>query len=280
MSTTRPHPQRPRKRFGQHFLEPAWARKLVNVIDPRPQDVFIEIGSGGGALTRPLAERGATVVAIEVDRDLAAALRTARLPKVTIMEADVLDVDLPALVGAHAAGGAVRVVGNLPYNITSPILFRLTGAFQAGAPIADATLMLQLEVADRLAAAPDTREYGVLAILVSLFADVERVLTLPPGAFRPPPQVRSAVVRLRFRPPPVAVADLRLLESLVKSIFTQRRKTVANALKPFASTRRLEARAALAAAGLDGGRRPETLQLPELARLAAVFSSAGDRAVL
>jgi 16S rRNA (adenine1518-N6/adenine1519-N6)-dimethyltransferase len=272
------HPRRPRKRFGQHFLEPAWVRKVVDAIDPRPEEIFIEIGPGGGALTRPLAERAATVVAIEVDRDLAAALRAARVPNVTTVEADVLDVDLPALVREHGGGRPVRIAGNLPYNIASPILFRLIDAFRAGAPLGDATLMLQLEVADRLAAAPDTREYGVLAILASLYADVERVLTLPPGAFRPPPAVRSAVVRLRFRRSAVPVEDARLLESLVKTIFTQRRKMLANALKPFAAARGLDAAAALAAAGLDGGRRPETLQLPELARLAAVFASGRGRA--
>lgn len=272
------HPRRPRKRFGQHFLEPAWVRKLVDVIDPRPEDVFIEIGPGGGALTRPLAERAAKVVAIEVDRDLAARLRSARPGNVTIVEGDVLDVDLPALVGEQGGGRPVRIAGNLPYNISSPILFRLIDAFRAGVPLADATVMLQLDVADRLSAAPGTREYGVLAILASLHAEVERLLTLPPGAFRPPPTVRSAVARLRFRPPAVPVADADLFESLVKTIFTQRRKTLANALKPFASALGLDGRGAISAAGLDGRRRPETLQLSELAGLVAVFASGRGQA--
>jgi 16S rRNA (adenine1518-N6/adenine1519-N6)-dimethyltransferase len=247
------------------------------VIDPRPTEVFFEIGPGGGALTRPLAARAAKVVAIEIDRDLAAALRAAQPANVTTLEADVLRADWTALVREQAGGRPVRLAGNLPYNISSPILFRLVDAFRAGVPFLDATVMLQLEVADRLAAVPDTREYGVLAILASLSADVERLLTLPPGAFRPPPKVHSAVVRLRFRQPTVRLTDVRLFEALVKTIFTQRRKTLANALKPFASTRGLEARAAIAAAGLDGRRRPETLQLSELARLAAAFAAGGGR---
>jgi 16S rRNA (adenine1518-N6/adenine1519-N6)-dimethyltransferase len=134
--------------------------------------------------------------------------------------------------------------------------------------------MLQREVADRIVAPPGGREYGVLSILVQLQADVRRVLTLPPGAFRPPPRVHSAVVRLTFRPPAVEVADAAGFEQMVRSMFTQRRKVLGNALAPFAATRGVAATAALAAAGLDPRRRPETLQLAELAQLAAVFPAA------
>jgi 16S rRNA (adenine1518-N6/adenine1519-N6)-dimethyltransferase len=268
------------RRFGQHFLQPEWVRKLVDLIDPRPDDVFLEIGPGGGALTGPLTGRAARVVAVEVDRELAAALRASAPQNLTIVEDDILDLDLAALVDRHAAGRRVRIAGNLPYNISSPILFRLVDWHRRRGGVEDATLMLQLEVADRLAAAPGSRQYGVLPILVGVHADIERVLTLPPGAFRPPPTVRSAVVRLRFRPPPVAIADEAAFEALVRTIFTQRRKTLANALKPFAETRGLAAATALARAGLDGRRRPETLQLADLARLAAAFSSADGRAVL
>jgi 16S rRNA (adenine1518-N6/adenine1519-N6)-dimethyltransferase len=269
--------RRPRKRFGQHFLEPAWVRKLVDIMDPRPDDIFIEIGPGAGALTVPLAGRAAKVVAIEVDRDLAADLGAARLDNVAIVQGDVLEIDLPALVREHGGGRPVRIAGNLPYNISSPILFRLIDAFRAGAPLVDATLMLQLEVADRLIAAPDTREYGVLAIIASLYADIDRILALPPGAFRPAPTVRSAVVRLRFRLSAIPPGDARVIESLVKTVFTQRRKTLANALKPFAATQGVDAGAALEAAGLDGRRRPETVHLSEWARLAAAFASGGRR---
>ncbi|MCC7031720.1 MAG: ribosomal RNA small subunit methyltransferase A [Acidobacteria bacterium] len=274
-----------RKRFGQHFLEPAWVAKLVNALAARPEDAFVEIGPGRGAMTRPLSARVNRLLAIEVDRDLAAALVAEALPAVTVLEADVLDVDLaPAIArwqGAPLdAAHPVRVVGNLPYNISSPILFKLLALAAATGGVTDATLMLQREVADRLVAAPGTKPYGVLAIQAALHADVTRVLALPPGAFRPPPRVWSAVVRLAFRPPRVAVSDEAVLVGLVRSVFTQRRKTLNNALKPFADVRGWNAAEALAAARLDGRRRPETLQLVELARLADVFATTGPTAVL
>jgi len=171
---------------------------------------------------------------------------------------------------------------------TGPLLTRLTpprrrallALAAATGGVTDATLMLQREVADRLTAGPDTREYGVLSIQAALHADVTRVLALPPGAFRPPPKVSSAVVRLVFRPPRVAVRDEALLVAMVRSIFTQRRKTLNNALKPFAEARGRKAAEALTTAGLDGQRRPETLQLIELARLADVFASTTPPPVL
>lgn len=265
------------KRFGQHFLEPAWSRKVLDVIDPQPEDLFIEIGPGGGALTFPLAERAAGVVAVEIDRGLAAALRRRAPGNLTVVEANVLDTDLGALVRSERATRAgralrARIAGNLPYNISSPILFRLIDLYRDGAGVTDATLMLQLEVAERLAAVAGSREYGVLSIMAALSADIEQVLTLPPGAFRPAPKVWSSVVRLRFRPAPLEVGDEKVFEGLVKSIFTQRRKTLSNALKPFAAGRGGDAAAAIAAANLDGRRRPETLDLAELARLASEFS--------
>jgi 16S rRNA (adenine1518-N6/adenine1519-N6)-dimethyltransferase len=266
------------RRFGQHFLEPAWVRKVVDLIDPGPHDLFVEIGPGGGALTTPLAERAGAIVAIEIDRDLASALRRRAPENLTVVQANVLDINIRGLIeeqaarGGQAAGSRVRIAGNLPYNISSPILFRLIDLYRAGIGVIDATLMLQLEVAERLAAPAGSRDYGVLSILASVHADIEQVLTLPPGAFRPPPKVWSAVVRMQFRAPTVAIADLPLFEGMVKSIFTQRRKTLSNALKPFASGRGLEAAGVVAAADLDGRRRPETLNLPELARLAAVFA--------
>jgi 16S rRNA (adenine1518-N6/adenine1519-N6)-dimethyltransferase len=165
----------------------------------------------------------------------------------------------------------MRVAGNLPYNVSSPILFRLVDVHRREGLLKDATLMVQREVAARIAAPPGGREYGVLSILVQLHADARVVLTLPPGAFRPQPKVHSAVVRLRFRPPAVALADEEAFEAMVRSMFTQRRKTLANALRPYAASVGGDAGAALAAAGIVPQRRPETLQLPELARLVDFF---------
>jgi 16S rRNA (adenine1518-N6/adenine1519-N6)-dimethyltransferase len=276
---------RARKRFGQHFLEPAWVAKLVQAVAPQPGEPFVEIGPGRGAITWPLVERSGRVLAIEVDRDLAAALRARGSPGLTVIEDDVLDANLPALIEGWQelpldAARPVRVVGNLPYNISSPILFKLLQTAVATNGLRDATLMLQREVAERLLARPATREYGVLTVLTALHADVVPLLNLPPGAFRPPPKVSSTVVRLVFRPAAVTLRDEALFTRMVRTVFTQRRKTMANALKPFAEGLELTAAGALAAAALDPQRRPETLQLVELARLADVFASAADRAVL
>jgi len=272
---------RPRKRFGQHFLEPAWVRKVVDVIAPDASQTLLEIGPGRGALTRPLAERAASVIAVEIDRDLGAALSAAAPPNTRVLVADFLGVDVAALVHESGAPPPVRVAGNLPFNVASPILFKLVEASDAGRLLADATLMLQREVADRLIAAPGSSEYGPLAILVQLRADVSRLMTLPPGAFRPAPRVSSAVVRLRFRPPAVAVSDAAWFAALVRGLFTRRRKTVLNALKPLLVGSSTDAAGLLAKVGIDAGRRPETLHLAELARLAErLFASAASRGVL
>jgi 16S rRNA (adenine1518-N6/adenine1519-N6)-dimethyltransferase len=259
---------RARKRFGQHFLEPVWADKVVAAIGPCADDRFLEIGPGPGVLTRRLAPRVSHLTAVEIDRDMIADLAADLPPNVTVIEADVLDLDLSPLVTA----GPLRVAGNLPYNISSPILFRLIESYRAHGGLRDATIMVQREVADRIVAPAGRRDYGVLSISVQLHADVARLLALPPGAFRPPPKVHSAVIRLSFRPPAVALADERTFESMVRALFAQRRKTIGNGLSAFASSRGADARQALAAADLDPRRRAETLQLAELARLADQFS--------
>jgi 16S rRNA (adenine1518-N6/adenine1519-N6)-dimethyltransferase len=260
---------RAKKRYGQHFLEPAWADRLVHAIAPRADDRFLEIGPGPGALTLRLAPHVAHVTAVEVDPAMVEALGR-RLPEnVTLIEADFLDVDLSSLVGE----GPVRAAGNLPYNAASPIVFALIDAYRRRGGIVDATLMLQREVAVRLSAPPGTKDYGVLSILVQLHADVRHLLALPPGAFRPIPKVHSTVVNLQFRPRAVELSDETAFESMVKTIFTQRRKTLLNALRPFAAGRERDPGAALAWAGIDPRRRPETLQLTELARLAEYFAT-------
>ena len=256
---------RARKRFGQHFLEPAWVARLIDSLSPAPDDVFLEIGPGRGALTKPLAARVGRVVAVEIDRDLAAALPARLPPHVRIVQADFLDVELDRLLEGERS--PVRVVGNLPYNVSSPILFKLLHAADEGRRFSDATLMLQKEVADRLVASPGTGEYGTLAVQVALLADVERVLTLPPGAFRPPPKVTSAVVRLRFRPRLAEVGDLAVFEKIVRGVFLQRRKTLANALKPVADALGRSAAELIERAGVEGTKRPEALTVQEMARL-------------
>ena len=270
---------RARKRFAQHFLESAWVNKLVTAVAATPEDSILEIGPGRGAITRPLAGQSKRLLAIEVDRDLAADLEAAALPNVTVVTADVLSVDLAAILtdwlGAPPGPDRpIRVVGNLPYNISSPILFTLLDLAAATGGVRDALLMLQKEVADRLVARVGTGEYGVLTVLTALHADVTRALSLPPGAFRPAPRVHSAVVRLTFRPPNVAIADHGRFVRMVRTMFTQRRKTLGNALKPFAGERGVNPAAALAAAGIDPKRRPETLGLAEMAALARAFDAA------
>ena len=261
---------RPKKRYGQHFLEPAWADKLVAVIDPAADDRFVEIGPGPGALTLRLAPRVEHVTAIELDSAMVRALAP-RLPaNVTLVHADFLEFDLSLI----ARKGPVRIAGNLPYNVASPILFRLIEAHRRHGALSDATVMLQREVALRIAASPGGRDYGVLSILAQLHADVSPLLALPPGAFRPPPKVRSSVIRLRFRPPAIALHDEPGFEAMVRSMFTQRRKTLLNALRPYAGLRGREALQVLGAVEIDPRRRPETLQLEELARLAEIFASA------
>ena len=261
---------RPKKKYGQHFLESAWADKLVAAIDPQPDDRFVEIGPGPGALTLRLAPRVARLTAIELDADMVAALQPRLPPNVTIVQSDFLEFDLASLVAERP----FRVAGNLPYNVSSPILFTLIDAHRTMGGIVDATLMVQREVADRIAASPGTGDYGVLSIFMQLHADVRLILALPPGAFRPAPKVRSALINLRFRPPAIVLADEPAFESMVRTMFMQRRKTLLNALRSYATSKHRDAGAALDAAGIDRRRRPETLQLTELARLADYFASA------
>jgi 16S rRNA (adenine1518-N6/adenine1519-N6)-dimethyltransferase len=268
----------PRKRFGQHFLERAWVDKLIRVIGPCVTDTFLEIGPGRGALTHPLAEAAGRVLAFEIDRDLAAALRHASLPHLLIVEGDFLATRPEHVRDAVRQAGAsnpdevtLRVVGNLPYNVASPILFKLIELYRAGVRLEEATVMLQREVADRLIAVPGSRDYGVLSVLVRQAAHVERLLALPPGAFRPPPRVDSSVVRLRFHPDQPPARDPEAFETLVQAVFTRRRKTLANALLAYRPDGRAAIQRALAESGIDGTRRPESLDIPEFVRLSDVF---------
>jgi 16S rRNA (adenine1518-N6/adenine1519-N6)-dimethyltransferase len=261
---------RARKQFGQHFLEAVWVDKVIAAIDPQPDQSFIEIGSGPGALTHPLAARAKSVTAFEIDRDLAAHLVAEGIPNLTVIEGDFLTRDSSYF---EPRTSCLRVAGNLPYNVASPIMFKLVQMHASGVPLADATLMLQREVADRLVAAPGSKEYGVLSILIGHACDVETVLKLPAGAFRPPPRVLSSLVRLRFRAPHPPVKDLALFGRIVQAVFTRRRKTLSNALLALddGPPPPLRPQDALAAADLDGSRRPETVSIAEFARLADAY---------
>ena len=212
-----------RKRFGQHFLTDASVLDaIVDEIDPQPGDVLVEIGPGLGALTGPLVERCGRLTVVEIDRDLAERLR--RRPELEVIEADVLGFDFAAFARERAC--RLRVVGNLPYNISSPILFHLLEAVDH---VVDQHFMLQKEVVDRMAAGPGGRDYGRLSVMLQWRYDIEAVLDVPPEAFDPPPRVDSAVVRMRPKPAPPGV-DAALLSELVAVAFSQRRKILRNTL--------------------------------------------------
>jgi 16S rRNA (adenine1518-N6/adenine1519-N6)-dimethyltransferase len=213
----------PRKRFGQHFLaDPSVIGAIVDAIAPQPGDPLVEIGPGLGAMTDPLVQRSGHLTVIELDRDLAARLR--KRAELSVVESDVLKVDFPAL--AQQAGQPLRVVGNLPYNISTPILFHLLEAVDH---VRDQHFMLQKEVVDRMAALPGGKDYGRLSVMLQWRYDIESVLHVPPEAFDPPPRVDSAVVRMRPLPAPEGV-DAALLGELVTVAFSQRRKMLRNTL--------------------------------------------------
>jgi 16S rRNA (adenine1518-N6/adenine1519-N6)-dimethyltransferase len=270
-------PPRAKKRFGQHFLERAWAAKVADAVGATDGETIVEIGPGRGAITTRLAETAGRVIAFEIDRDLAAALRQHAPPNLTIVDGDFLDLTPPQFTDhVTRAGGAspIRVAGNLPYNVASPILFKLAEIAAAGMPLLDATVMLQREVADRVLAEPGSGDYGVLTVLIQHRAAAERLLQLPPGAFRPPPKVHSTVIRLRFHGPEPPVLSEMVFAALTQAMFTRRRKTLANALRAYGPGAHLEPADMLASAGIDGTRRPETLSIPEIARLADAYARA------
>jgi 16S rRNA (adenine1518-N6/adenine1519-N6)-dimethyltransferase len=212
------------RRLGQHFLRPASVERLLHVIDPAPEDVFLEIGPGRGALTFPLAQRCRRLVAVELDRALAAQLRGRVPAHVEIVDGDALAVDLAALV---PPGG--RVVGNLPYYVSSPLLRRFLD-LRGG--VRDLHVMLQDEVARRVASPPGSKEYGILSVLYAVWTDTDIPARFPPGAFVPPPKVDSALLRARFRPEPrVEIPDLPAFEKFVQRAFHQRRRTLENNLE-------------------------------------------------
>ena len=246
----------PRKRFGQNFLtDQGVIQSIVRAIDPRPGDVMVEIGPGLGALTDPLLDILPHLNVVEIDRDIIARLEN-NYPKskLTIHAGDALKFDFATL------GERIRVVGNLPYNISTPILFHLT---EYVSNIIDMHFMLQKEVVERMAAGPGGGDWGRLSIMVQYHCRVEHLFNVGPGAFNPPPKVDSAIVRLvPHAVLPHPAKDHKLLERVVREEFNQRRKTLRNTLKALLSNAEIEA------AGVDGGLRPEQLDLAAFVRLA------------
>ena len=254
-----------RKRFGQHFLhDPGVISRIARAIDPGPGDHLLEIGPGRGALTHVLLEgEYASFDAVEIDRDLAAALRPiiALARAATLHESDALDFDFGRL--ACERGGRLRVIGNLPYNISTPLLFRLIAAAPA---IVDLHVMLQREVVARMAAAPATPEYGRLTVMLAPWVRIEQLFDIGPGAFKPPPRVWSAVARLTVRERP-AFAVAPQYAQVVTAAFSQRRKTLRNSLRGL-----LEA-ADIEACAVDPAARAETLAPEAFNRLALRFAA-------
>jgi 16S rRNA (adenine1518-N6/adenine1519-N6)-dimethyltransferase len=247
---------RARKRFGQNFLsDPNIIRKIIDAIRPVAGEAMVEIGPGLGAMTVPLVERLGHLHVVEIDRDLIARLREQYPPeRLTIHEGDALAFDFTTL------GAALRVVGNLPYNISTPLLFHLAGF---AAQVRDMTFMLQKEVVMRMVAAPGAEDYGRLSVMLQYRYRMARLFDVPPGAFRPEPKVTSSIVRMVPLPPEeLAAQDEALFARIVAAAFGQRRKTLRNTLREF-----LDA-ADFAALALDPGLRGERLTVGEYVAIA------------
>ena len=251
--------QQAKKSLGQHFLhDRSVVERIILALDPRPGDRVVEIGPGQGALTFPLLDRHGRLTAIEFDRDLLAPLtvRARAHGELELVHADVLDVDFTALAG----GTPLRLVGNLPYNLSSPILFH---ALDHAAVVRDMHFMLQKEVVDRMAAGPGSKVYGRLGVMLQAWCEVTALFDVGPDAFRPPPKVDSAVVRLVPRDPASVGIDVPArFAAVVRAAFGQRRKTLRNALQPLCDAD------AIAAVGIDPSRRAEQLEVADFIRLA------------
>ena len=254
------------KRFGQHFLtDPRLLARIADAAGLAPADTVVEVGPGRGSLTTELAARAGRLIAIEIDRALAAKLRLqfAADPRVEIVEGDVLEQDLGAL-----AGGAYVLVGNVPYYITTPIIFH---ALRPPRPRC-AVFLVQREVAERMAAPPGSKTYGALSVTLQTLAEVELLFGVPAGAFKPPPKVESAVVRITPREHPViGAADEERFRRMVQAAFAQRRKQMRRVVRSLAPLSAVQADELLAAAGIAPDARPEVLSPADFARLLAAL---------
>ena len=253
-----------KKRFGQNFLHDGHViERIIRAIHPQPDDCIVEIGPGQGALTLPLLERLETLTAIELDRDVIPHLLRAcaeSAHKLKLMEADALQVDYGAL--AAAAGKPLRLVGNLPYNVATPLLFKLLEHADA---VRDMHFMLQKEVVDRMCAEADDDDYGRLTVTLAARAECFKLFKVGPGSFNPPPKVDSAIVRLLPRPAPFALGNLAAFDRVVTAAFSMRRKTLANALKKTLSVEGIRA------AGINPQARAETLPPEAFGQLAIQY---------
>ena len=276
------------KKFGQNFLiDPHVLGKIIDAAQIGPSDLVLEIGPGIGTLTQYLSQAAARVVAVEIDRGLIPVLSEtlAGYDNVTVINEDVLKVDLEALISEYRPGcanpadapgiapGAVRVVANLPYYITTPILMNL---LERKLPVASITVMVQKEVAERMQAAPGTKDYGALSLAVQYYAKPYLAANVPPNCFMPRPKVGSALIRLdRYEVPPVSVRDERYMFRLIRASFNQRRKTLVNSLRGDAGLElsREEIEAALSKMGLPATIRGEKLSLAEFAALSDALKS-------
>ena len=256
----------PRKRFGQNFLhDQSIIDRIIATIQPQKDELLVEIGPGQAALTRPLLDSGCELHVIEIDRDLAAKLqkRLGRFENFNLHCADALRTDFEQLTGSRPC----RVIGNLPYNISTPLMFHL---FQWPLVITEMTFMLQKEVVDRMAAAAGENNYGRLSVMAQFHAQISKLMDVPSSAFSPPPKVESSIVRLKtHEKPPVDLDDMGSLEMVVRQAFSMRRKTLRNALKPILNSVQIEA------AAVDPAARAETLDLASFARLANTLVSIG-----
>ncbi len=260
-----------RKRFGQNFLHDVhWIGRIAKAVAPRLGDNIIEIGPGQAALTRELIAGAGHVRAVEIDRDLAAWLKEQFSPEqLTLIEADALTLDWKALAEQT---GTLRIVGNLPYNISSPLLFAL---MRAADHVRDQHFMLQREVVDRMVAAPGSKTYGRLSVMLQWRYHMTKLFDVPPGAFNPPPKVVSSVVRMTPKDPAqVPAVDADLFSSVVANAFSQRRKTLRNALSVLMSAEDIEA------ADVNPQARAETLDLDAFVRLARKAAELGVKPVI
>ena len=248
----------PRKRFGQHFLhDNNIIDRIIRAIDPQENDRLLEIGPGRGALTIPLLDKCKRLTAIELDRDLLPLLRrqAAEAGELEVINADILKFELESLGGSKP----LRVVGNLPYNISTPLMFHLLDSISL---IQDMHFMVQKEVAQRIVANPGNRDYGRLSVMIQYYCECQYLFDVAPGSFTPPPRVDSAVIRMTPYPEPFAnIGDFQLFSEIVQTAFSQRRKTIANSLKSIIATETIQS------AGIDSRNRAENLSLRDYASL-------------